>query len=351
MPSNTFRPATTHSIREVQSARAFSLIELLVVISIIALLIAILLPSLKRARQQARQTVCLASLDAVATASFIYAAEDATESAIPIHHLEATDDGFFIGAYEYGGKAGIGEPFDDIDPLDSRWGTRHDRGPATRPMNPYIYKDGFIDHAAGPEDGLTYDTTLELPAFRCPGDRGYGGVHYKAWKESRLTSYDHFGTSYAANVFWIGDVKPPCVMRSNSPYLRPLSRVPNPANTIYYEENVGRFAWMREPDPCPIPDIDGVPGKVRGWHGKMWEFNVAFADGHSAPVNMDGYRPTLLNDYPILSTGAPGSFGAWQCVIIRGNRWQRDTLPSPDVYTTRPCPESGRPSEEGGSQS
>ncbi len=337
-----------HRIRQIQG---FSLVELLVVISIIALLIAILLPSLRKAREQAKRVVCLSSLRAIATSSLIYASEDPTEAAIPIHPIEFTDDGFFVGAYEFGGKSGIGEPFDKTSPLDSRWGTRHGRGPSTRPLNPYIYKDGFIDNREGTEEELRYDTTLELDMFTCPGDRGYQGIHYRARKNSRLTSYDHFGTSYAANVFWIGVSEGPCVMRSNSPYLRPLSRISNPANTIYYEENVGRFAWMREPDPCPIPDIDGVPGRVKGWHGKMWEFNVAFADGHCAWINMDGYRPTRLSDYPMHITGAAGSFESWQCVIIRGEHWQRDTLPSPDVYTTRPCPAAGRPSEEGGSQS
>ncbi|HEY3243218.1 MAG TPA: DUF1559 domain-containing protein [Phycisphaerae bacterium] len=54
---------------------AFTLIELLVVIAIIALLVSILLPSLNRAREQARATVCLSNMKQVALAFFIYAHE------------------------------------------------------------------------------------------------------------------------------------------------------------------------------------------------------------------------------------------------------------------------------------
>lgn len=52
--------------------RAFTLIELLVVISIVALLMALLIPSLQRARKQARAVVCQANLRQWATTIALY---------------------------------------------------------------------------------------------------------------------------------------------------------------------------------------------------------------------------------------------------------------------------------------
>ncbi|MEP0845286.1 MAG: prepilin-type N-terminal cleavage/methylation domain-containing protein [Phycisphaerae bacterium] len=62
--------------RSVQSRTAFTLVELMVVVAVIALLIALLLPTLQRARDEARRGVCLNNLRELGRYTGLYAHEN-----------------------------------------------------------------------------------------------------------------------------------------------------------------------------------------------------------------------------------------------------------------------------------
>lgn len=362
--------------------QAFTLIELLVVIAIIALLIAILLPSLEAARRQSKQSACLAHIKNIATSSRVYEADDPSGWGIPVHPKQyvqcpgqipgaTCSQPTFVGAYEWGGKSGIGT--DDIsgpEYLNSKYGTKMGFGPSTRPMNMILYPGGFPDAWDGGDNRLDRlqaeaDTKLDLGLFKCPGDDGPPrGAHCENWlKADERSSYDHFGTSYAANVFMtvaVGDRLAPDFdineMGSNSPYMRPTSRVPTPARTLYFEENIGRWAWSarREIDACQWVGLGVDPGPTKalgGWHGRDWTYNRAFVDAHAETQKIyiegtedsEGYAIHYRNEC------APNASLAdcQPCIRVRGDGWQKDTLPASFVQTNLIYSGNGRPSYEG----
>ena len=68
--------------------KAFTLIEMLVVVAIIALLIAILLPSLAKARELARQTICGTNMKEIGTTFYIYQSDNLDEFPSVAHETE-----------------------------------------------------------------------------------------------------------------------------------------------------------------------------------------------------------------------------------------------------------------------
>ncbi len=333
---------------------AASLVDVAGAVVAIGLLTLWLLPATAGVRATSKDGRCLSNLMRIGYANAIYAAQDAADMALPVHPRQflqcpglspggMCNEPIFVGAYEWGGKSGVGR--DDFvtgepgDPLNSKYGTLASFGPASRPLNGILFRQGFEDHLNPSFDpvGAMEDTQLELDVVRCPSDLGYTGVHFSSFADSGLTSYDHFGTSYTANMFMVANTGGG-VVRSNSPYLHRMSEIIDPARTLAYQENNGRYAWAAYPEPCDF--LCGVPGNVRGWHGKDWTFNAAFIDGHADTIYMRGYRTEMV--FP----DNPAKQSAYRCIIIRGENWQLDTLPLKDVDTNLYFMGGGRPSYE-----
>ena len=327
-----------------------------------------LIPAAASVAGSSKNGKCLSNLMQIGYANAIYAAQDPGDMAIPVHHMQFNQcpkqsegglcvDPIYIGAYEWGGKSGAGR--DDFvtgtpgDPLNSKYGTKAGFGPASRPLNRIIYPDQFDDHLNPKFDreGAKEDTGLELDIYQCPADTGYTGMHCPWFAEDGRTSYDHYGTSYNANVFMVvqdgacldspmceGIFKPD-EMGSNSPYLHRMSEVPNPARTLAYQENNGRFAWNAAPESPGCEFIGkGCHGVVRGWHGKDWTFNAAFIDGHADTIYMRGYD----NECPPPAVGNDCE----SCIRVRGEGWQIDTRPAQYARTRLKHNRGGRPSWE-----
>ena len=279
--------------------RAFTLVELLVVIAIIALLISILLPSLAKAREQAKSAKCLANLKDMMTASIGYAMEDTSEYLIPVIPTLATTDYLSASRRGFGGKSGLHE-FKGAFPLQTTWygelfgmwSTKNGFGPGKRPLNKYLFSQSMknLSYQEIREMDLVEakaDERLEFDTFKCPSDVGYqsgadgvddvifgyGTDEHRVFQDP-TSNYDSMGNSYATDSTLIVTLGTGLV-RSFGPYLRRYSSIPNTGRVVVYKESNAFYTHFWNLGGASDTEYS------MGWHGILRQHNVAYADGHA----------------------------------------------------------------------
>jgi prepilin-type N-terminal cleavage/methylation domain-containing protein len=269
--------------------RAFTLVELLVVISIIALLISILLPALSASRKSAQLAQTLSNLRQIGIGSGAYAAD--FKGSPPI-----TPVGRAYGAsvntvgwcsWSFGGK--FADPY---------WASRSfgyfDLAPDARPINAYIYTDNLhpdVTGAAGyngPQNPANNSqrTPLELEVFRSPRD---ARTMQRNWPNTTdgVSSYDDVGTSYHSNMKWL-------LQLDNAGYsydeafelghrrFRTGTGI-DPSRFVLYHDQVA--------DVILTPWSSGLP-VVEADFGRPNQSAMTYLDGHADLATIEPNQPT-----------------------------------------------------------
>lgn len=295
----------------------FTLVELLVVITIIALLMGILLPSLQDAREQGKRAYCLANLHGIASAAHAYAADEPSELIIPIHKMMRTlmpPEDYWLHRtvmwFAFGGRSAPQRFLTDMG--ERSLDDSSDWAAATRPLNRYLFRFAVF------KDGR------EMKMYECPSDRGYPSspnIDDSPFENADRRCFDTIGNSYRASLYGIFPLRGTAYNGAFAigPWGHRLSTITDASRVAVFGEPtffnmIGLDNGVAEPDPVV----------ATGWHKRYMTDNLAFCDGSARPTRAAGHRTV---DAAVMQERANVG-NSWD-LVSRGPTWRFDLWPTP----------------------
>ena len=232
------------------SRKAFTLVELLVVVAILSLLAALLAPTLRNAMDMSQRATCASQLRQLAVATRLYLTNN--ETAFPAHA-----SGPVMSYYAWAGKRGTEYTAQE------------------RFVNRYVTVLGKVN---------VDDNEGVFRVFRCPGDNGATAGRWPYDRQPSL--FDTFGNSY----FYNSGANDNLGMGLHG---KRLNEVSSPAAVILANDYAfDAFGWQ-----AAVPGPVDVPFQHSYWHHatELGWGNVAFVDAHIEYLRATYANPDYQN--------------------------------------------------------